>query len=533
MATNALSNALKLDLNKPLVKQKAEAPVADKKETVAVPKQAVQDDEFGDLSYMSPGTKAAYQRSREALAQKNQADIELAGLKQDLESNVLAEKAKVLQESQKRMKSYVSESEKGMHTIPAFDPKKNDLMDIGKMFSMLATAGIMMGGGGKLASINGMKAMTGMLKGYAAGDQTDYERQYQIYKENVNSLKESNAQILRHLENMMKLEATDKEAALIEREQAIRLTGSSSIIAKQLEAGKYQEAYETAKGVFTILEKNDAAILQAELADKRAQATAKYNRDTQFELQRMKNQQSGSKDAYGFNDIVAVAANEATGSLQNLVMFPAEVSSGFFGGKRLDSLWGAPVNDLVNEMTSDSVQRYNVEVTNLGKFIAQVQKGGRAVTNTDILNTGKQFMINEGDTSLTALTKLASARQALERAIDVKLKSDRTPAGLKEVYKLNKADIIRAVPFTVADINNIANAKDKTKTFAQVFEEMGLTQDKATAKSSQSSSAASSSASSASDNKITAQELSDYARDHGISEKDAKDFLIKQGYSVL
>lgn len=459
----ALSNALKTDINQTI-------PVIDKKESVKSPAEAP--DDLSGANYLSAPTKAAYQRQQEALTKKSKVDTELASLKSDLESKVLQEKAAVTKESAEREKGYIAEYEKDSWAEPAFNPKKNNLMELGKLFSMIATMGIMSGGEGKLGSLRAMNAMTGMLKGYHAGDIQEYQNQLDIYKSNINTIKQHNAQILTHLENAQKLEATNREAALVEREQAVRLAGSSSILAKQIESGEYDKAYETAKGVFTLLEKNDAAIQAATEADQRAKDTREFNRKTQEIIAGIRAANTGSKDAYGFGDIVATASNEATASLGNLVMMPIDISSGLFGGREIDSIWGSPINVLTNSLTSESTQRYNSEINNFGKFIAQVQKGGRAVTNADIQTTAAAFKIKEGDGPLTALTKLAGARQALDRALDVRIASPRTPDELKNVYRQNKQDIERVVPFTVADINKIASSKDKTKTFGQLFVEM-------------------------------------------------------------
>ena len=66
------------------------------------------------------------------------------------------------------------------------------------------------------------------------------------------------------------------------------------------------------------------------------------------------------------------------------------------------------------------------------------------------------------------------ARQALERAIDVKISSEKTPDSLKAVYRKNKQEIIEAIPFTVADVNNYATQQDGEMTFADYFKEYGF-----------------------------------------------------------
>jgi len=179
-------------------------------------------------------------------------------------------------------------------------------------------------------------------------------------------------------------------------------------------------------------------------------------------------------DAYGFGEIVATAANEAAVSLSNLTEFPVSTTSGLFGGRTTTSLFTAPLDAMANSLTSETIQRYNAEINNIGKFVAQIQKGGRVVAKSDIDTTTQAFKIVKGDKPLTALAKFAQARQALEKALEVRIASPKTPEELKEILRKNQKEITEAIPFTVADVNNFANSRDGKKTFADSFKEQNL-----------------------------------------------------------
>lgn len=65
-------------------------------------------------------------------------------------------------------------------------------------------------------------------------------------------------------------------------------------------------------------------------------------------------------------------------------------------------------------------------------------------------------------------------RQSLERALEVKIASEKTPPGLKEIYKTRLAEVQEAIPFTVNDVNKIRNEKDQAKTFTDMIGAAGL-----------------------------------------------------------
>lgn len=425
----------------------------------------------GKITGLPTELSLGYNQYADILARQSEAKAKTKQLEDQQTQDILAGKASVLEESNQKARELYAQAQKDRWTEPAFSFEPHSLFNMAKMFSVLSTLGVMSGGKGKLSAQQTLAAMTGMLKGQRANDEAEYKRQYQAYETNIAAIRAHNEDVRKDVEDMISLLSTDREAASLKKELAIRKEGSGSILASYLDAGNYEAALKLLDSRNNLL----ADVYKQEQAASVKWEQLRYQRQTAENVARIRAAATGtSRDAYGFGDIVATASNEAAASLQNLVMMPANVSTGIFQGKELNSLFGAPVNVLANTLTSESVQRYNTEVNNLGKFIAQVQKGGRVVTNEDIQQTSSAFKIKEGDKGLTALTKLAQARQALERAIDVRLQSPRTPDSLKEVYRQNKITIKNAVPFTVADINKIATQKDKKQTFSQSFQKMGL-----------------------------------------------------------
>lgn len=202
----------------------------------------------------------------------------------------------------------------------------------------------------------------------------------------------------------------------------------------------------------------------------------RYERETKQLIASLKQDKPITGREARYLDNVAVAGNEAIAGINNIINLPKTVTGGFWGSglPKMQSgkgLFEAPIGSLKNSMTPEVVQRYNTEIKNIGKYFSTLRNGGLASTNDDVNAFEEQFRINENDKPLTALTKLAQMRQTFERVAEIKVNSANTPKEQQELWKDWLGQVKVAIPITVNDINSIANAKDKTQTFASFLAE--------------------------------------------------------------
>lgn len=373
---------------------------------------------------------------------------------------------------------------------PQFHPTQENTQSMATLFSLMGLVGVAMGGSGKMSAMNSLKSMTGMLQGWQQGRKDLFEREKVEFDKNMARTKAILDDAYRDADRAYKTLAYNREEAqALAAQSAAKLGGQ---VGKQiLEKQGIERYFSYLDGIKKDLKEAEKLASQERIADKKEEA-ARIRQEALFAQQnklaiereaaaerrlerRLAAAPQRAADRYGFGDIIATASNEAAASLSNLVQMPFDVTSGIFGGRTTTSLFTAPLDTLINTaITAEDTQRYNAEISNFGKFVAQVQKGGRMVTNADIEKTSQAFRVEEGDKPLTKLTKLAQARQALERALEVRIASPNTPPELKEVYRQNQRDITQAVPFTVKDVNAFANQRDKNKTFSQSFGEYGM-----------------------------------------------------------
>jgi hypothetical protein len=345
---------------------------------------------------------------------------------------------------------------------PEFHPTKENAESLGQLFSMVSTFGIMLGGSGKLASQNALGAMGGMLQGWQKGRKDLYEREVREFDKEYKRVQDIRTDIQNRLQKSLQLASTDKETASLEAQQAVSIAGTNSIVGALVNQGKTQQALillQTTQNIDTQVKTREQ---QAALAQQKMNQAESHFQQTMA----AKGGKSAS-DRFGFGDIVAAASNESAAAIKNIMTLPLTSSSGMFGGRTTSSMLTAPLDVMANQLTSETVQRYNVEFGKLGYSLSQLMSGGRAVRVSDVTQMNNLLQIREGDTLETAATKIAEARQLAERTIQVRSKSSSTDPGLRDVFKENLETIETVVPFTVADINNFINKRDKEITFGE------------------------------------------------------------------
>jgi hypothetical protein len=178
------------------------------------------------------------------------------------EGEVLKQKGQALEKIASEDKTKYDETMSLMQPAPEFKPTQDNMMDIGGLFSLVATMGIALGGSGKLSSLNALNAMGGMLKGYQAGRKDLFSKEQATFDKETARIKEINDRLIKNLDQYQKLRVTDKEAALV-KAQEIAST-NPGVIAQLVQSGRDDVAAEIAK------RNSDMLIKMKELATKNA-----------------------------------------------------------------------------------------------------------------------------------------------------------------------------------------------------------------------------------------------------------------------
>ena len=162
----------------------------------------------------------------------NQAKLEAEDLTKTAN---LTEKKKVLEADAGAAKEKYAQVESEMKPEPRFNPTQDTGMDLGGLFSMIATMGVALGGSGKLSAINSLNAMGGMLKGWQSGRKDLFEREQKTFDKEMASIKYHNENLVNELKRWNELRVSNKEAALAEGE--LLATKYPGVLASKIRAG--------------------------------------------------------------------------------------------------------------------------------------------------------------------------------------------------------------------------------------------------------------------------------------------------------
>ena len=154
------------------------------------------------------------------------------------------EKRKALEKISAEDKAFTQSVEKQQLPPPEFKPTQDNAMELGGLFSIIATMGVALGGGGKLSSMNALNAMGGMLKGWQSGRKDLFEKEQKIFDKEVSRIKDINDRLLKKLDQYQKLRVTDKEAALLLAQEIS--AENPGVIAALLNAGRTDVAQQIA-----------------------------------------------------------------------------------------------------------------------------------------------------------------------------------------------------------------------------------------------------------------------------------------------
>ena len=165
---------------------------------------------------------------------------------------------------------------------------------------------------------------------------------------------------------------------------------------------------------------------------------------------------------------VLASAIMAKEDLNNITDLPITVSRGAFGGREQGpSLLQAAKEDLVNTMTTQEVQDYNVSVAGLVRNLATIESAGLMPSGT-LVKQMDAVILKEGDTNFTKMRKLAQIKQIVNKGVEIHLSDPQVPDEMKDAIREIISNVNEAVPFSVSDINKLQNSKNPKATLGSL-----------------------------------------------------------------
>lgn len=169
---------------------------------------------------------------QKVIPQLAQAQGNLKAAEMQYEQSLAGEKAKSTEKLATDVRDKVTETQRkeAEFPFPEFHPTQENSQSLGELFSLVTTVGVMLGSSGKMASMNALGAMTGMLQGWQKGRSDLYRKEKDVFDKEFQRIKTIRESLRKDLMDYMSLVPYDKEAAMYKAQEIASKAGSSSII---------------------------------------------------------------------------------------------------------------------------------------------------------------------------------------------------------------------------------------------------------------------------------------------------------------
>lgn len=225
-------------------------------------------------------------KSTDILAEEQKAIPQLAKAQGDLkkaemqyEQNLAGEKAKATEKLATDVRDKVTETQKkeAEFPFPEFHPTQENAQSLGELFSLVSTVGLMLGSSGKMASMNALNAMSGMLQGWQKGRADLYKKEKDAFDKEFQRIKNIRESLRKDLMDYMAVVPYDKEAAMYKAEEIARKAGSSSIITSYINKMQPEMALKILDSAGKVIQHKEDM-----------EAKAKQHRETMASQERMR-----------------------------------------------------------------------------------------------------------------------------------------------------------------------------------------------------------------------------------------------------
>ena len=176
---------------------------------------------------------------------------------------------------------------------------------------------------------------------------------------------------------------------------------------------------------------------------------------------------------------ISMGANEVARAVENMTAMPLGTTLGWFGGAQSApprELRAGLARNLANVITPESAQMLAAMGRGVERGLGVLAAAGAATGLVALQESLKGEIPQENDTGFTVLTKYANMRQLVEAANDTIQASPMVADAQKKQMQANADRIIKAVPWTVADVIRL-RTKPTDQSVTDFAKKLGLGQE--------------------------------------------------------
>jgi hypothetical protein len=171
-----------------------------------------------------------------------------------------------------------------------------------------------------------------------------------------------------------------------------------------------------------------------------------------------------------FNQRVMNAGNEAVAALKNIVQLPITVSTGIAGyGRHRTGILDAPKEALAARLTPQDDQLYKIMTGGLQRSLAAIEASGLANVGALSQQMDASIINNPADTQIAKLSKLAEARQIIDKGMETLSTNPRLSKEQMGLVVQLRKDVADAIPWTQQDVIDLINSDNPKASMKDVM----------------------------------------------------------------
>jgi len=394
------------------------------------------------------------------------AEYEQKGAELGIQSELASKKAEKQRELRTELQQEISGLEKQMFPAPERKMTQEDATSYAQLASVVATLGLMLGGGAKGSAKVALSAMNGMMKGWQAGRKDLWERESKTFEAELRKMKAQNDDVNRRIERAMKLMPLKRDEALSELEAASYIS-SQGILPKSLNTGNYKAALSTLQSMnkeFGALQQLQFKHAQEERRHKDQLAAQAAQRAAMIEAARIRAASPGriGQNALTFASRVYGNILNASADLKNLTILPQTAESPLLSGMintEPATALGSIRAFAGRQITSPDARAFDQVSNSLDAALARLEAQGVASGATQgAIRSFNALKPKAGDPALNMAMYIARVKQEIETGIRVHREmpgatENQKAEAIQELQKINKI-----IPFSVDDVLSVARS---------------------------------------------------------------------------
>lgn len=413
-----------------------------------------------DFESMQRDVKTRGAEELQAAKDVVRAEAEQKGAELESQAKLASEKAQKQKELRVGMEQEIAGLEKQMFPAPERKMTQEDATTYAQLASVVATLGLMLGGGAKGSSKVALSAMNGMMKGWQAGRKDLWERESKTFEAELRKMKAQNDDVNRRIERAMKLMPLKRDEAMAELEAASYIAGKG-ILAKAINTGDFK-----AIANYTQSTNNELRALQ-QLQFKNAQEERRHQEMVALRKQQIAATQAKAaapgrvgQNALTFASRVYGNILNASADLKNLTLLPKTAESPLLSGMintEPATALGSIRSFIGREVTSADARAFDQVTNSLDAALARLEAQGVASGATQgAIRSFNALKPKAGDPALNMAMYIARVKQEIETGIRVHREMPGATQSQKEEAAQELQKINRIIPFSVDDVLNVA-----------------------------------------------------------------------------